>query len=285
MLERTVHTTETAPPEARPLLEGVMTRYGFLPNLAAVMADSPQLLGGYLAVGQAFEESSLSPIEQQVVALTVSAFHRCEYCMAAHSMLAAHLGLSSDDLEALRGGTPMKTPRFESLRQFTNALLDTRGRVTAADVDRMCGTGYSQTQIGDVVLGVAFKTLSNYTHALRPVEVDPQFAAYAWTPPSLPRRATLLIAGWLDGVGKDQLATYQSAAGPIMKKHGGRPLLRSNPVTSLTGDKPDLVVLVEFPSSAAATAAFADPAYRELLPLRDRVFSRIEISDLGETAG
>lgn len=284
MLDWTLQTIETACAEAKPLLEGVVAKYGFLPNLAAAMADTPKLLGGYLAVGKAFEESSLSPIEQQVVALTTSAFHTCEYCMAGHSMLAAHLGMSGGDLEALRAGTAMETPRLESLRQFTKLLIETRGRVIAADIDRMLAAGFTQTQIADVVLGVAFKTISNYSHALRPIPVDPQFATYAWIPPAVPRRATLLIAGWLNGGRIDELTTYQSAAGPIMKKHGGRPRLRAKPVAGLTGDKPDLVVLMEFPSAEAATAAFADPAYRELLPLRDRVFARIEISDLGETA-
>jgi hypothetical protein len=39
--------------------------------------------------------------------------------------------------------------------------------------------GYHNDQIGEVLIGVALKTLSNYTHHLSPVEIDSAFKAEA----------------------------------------------------------------------------------------------------------
>src|SRR5262249_41530964 len=72
-----VHTRETAPAGSRPLLESVEKALGFIPNLYAVFAESPAALKGALAIGEAFSRSTLSPIEQQLVALAVSEANDC----------------------------------------------------------------------------------------------------------------------------------------------------------------------------------------------------------------
>ena len=39
----TRHTAETAPAASQPILDGVKTAFGFVPNLQATMAESPEL--------------------------------------------------------------------------------------------------------------------------------------------------------------------------------------------------------------------------------------------------
>jgi hypothetical protein len=38
-----IHTTETAPEKSKEILESVKSKLGFVPNLYAVMAESPEL--------------------------------------------------------------------------------------------------------------------------------------------------------------------------------------------------------------------------------------------------
>ena len=64
MTKFTVHTVESAPALSRPLLEGIKRVFGFVPNLYAVFAESPAALQGALSIGEAYANSSLSPVEQ-----------------------------------------------------------------------------------------------------------------------------------------------------------------------------------------------------------------------------
>ncbi|CAM5191489.1 carboxymuconolactone decarboxylase family protein [Oligella ureolytica] len=54
-----VYTKESAPKESVPLIEKVLNNNGFLPNLIAVLAGSPQALSTYLNVGASNATTSL----------------------------------------------------------------------------------------------------------------------------------------------------------------------------------------------------------------------------------
>jgi hypothetical protein len=47
MTQFTIHTVDTAPPDSRAALEALRQEVGFLPNLAATMAESPTLIEGF----------------------------------------------------------------------------------------------------------------------------------------------------------------------------------------------------------------------------------------------
>ena len=72
-----VHTKETAPEGARAMLDAIAKKYGFLPNLFGVLAESPTAVQAYAAINNTLEYSALTPVEQQVVTLTVSATNGC----------------------------------------------------------------------------------------------------------------------------------------------------------------------------------------------------------------
>ena len=60
-------------------------------------------------------------------------------------------------------------------------------------------------------------------------------------------------------------AAYAQLAGPALQAAGGRFLARGNPSQVYDNGKNLRVVLIEFPSVAAATAAHDSPAYGEAL--------------------
>src|ERR1700756_1470158 len=82
------YTIDTAPAASKPTLEEAKRTFGFVPNLQAHMAESPELLAGYSALWDLFAKTSLSQTEQQVVYLTTIFENECHYCMAGHTMLA-----------------------------------------------------------------------------------------------------------------------------------------------------------------------------------------------------
>ncbi len=175
-----VLTFDTAPEAARPSLEQAQRAFGFVPNLIGVLANAPIAARAYLALSEIFGSGTLSEIERQVVLLTVSFTHGCEYCMAAHSTVARMVRMPEPVLEALRAGHPLPDDRLETLRRTTAALVTNRGWISDAERQRFAAAGYTAGQLLEVVVGIALKTLSNYTNHLASTPVDAAFAPNAW---------------------------------------------------------------------------------------------------------
>jgi AhpD family alkylhydroperoxidase len=180
----TVHDVDTAPAAARETLAGAKKAYGFLPNLLAVMAGAPALLKSYHTLVDLFEETSLSPSERQVVLLATSYENNCEYCVAAHTVIAGMQRVPDDVVQAIRAGRPIVDPKLEALRRFTTAVVSARGRPSDAEVAAFLDAGYGRIQVLEVVLGVGLKTLSNYTNHIAETPLDRAFARAAWSKPA-----------------------------------------------------------------------------------------------------
>lgn len=178
------HTQETAPEAARALLAAVENRYGFAPNLAAGLANAPAALSAYLAVADAFEGTSLTPVERQVVLLATSVENGCPYCVAAHSMIARKMvGAPDQVVEAMRCGGAPADPKLTALADFARTVVRERGHVADSAAHKaFLAAGYTPAQALEVVVGVTQKTLSNYANGLLGTPVDAAFADDAWTP-------------------------------------------------------------------------------------------------------
>ena len=179
-----VHSKETAPTESAELLATAEKAYGFIPNLLGVMAESPAAIKAYLTIGKIFDESSFSATERQVVILTASRFNECHYCVAAHSVVAGMQKVPADVIKAIRNDQAIDDDKLEALRVFTTSVVEKRGWLSDDDIVSFQAAGYNKAQILEVILGLSFKTLSNYINHLADTPLDDAFAAQAWTPVS-----------------------------------------------------------------------------------------------------
>jgi uncharacterized peroxidase-related enzyme len=182
MAEFEIHTVESAPKESRATLEEVEDQYGFIPNLLRVMAESPQAVRSYWTLGRELNRVSLTPIEQQVVMLTVSLVNRCPYCMAAHSLTARLAGMSDEDIDAIRNCKALGDPRLEALRTFACTITEQRGWVKSAVTEKFLSAGFTKAQVFEVMLGIAYKTMSNYTNHVVGTLLDKQYKEMEWQP-------------------------------------------------------------------------------------------------------
>jgi uncharacterized peroxidase-related enzyme len=182
MTHFTVHTPQTAPAGSRQMLEDVKKALGFIPNLYAVFAESPAALQGALAISEAFSRSTLSPLEQQLVALAVSEANDCEFCVAAHSTFAKRVKADPMLVDAILAREPLSDARYDSLVTFTRKVVEQRGYVTDTDLEAFFQAGYTKEQVIEVVLGVGMKTFNNYVDHIAHVPLNDQFKAEAWPP-------------------------------------------------------------------------------------------------------
>lgn len=190
MTQFTQYTIDTAPEAAKAGLQGTKAAFGFVPNLQTFMAESPALLNSYGATWEIFsKQTSFTPIEQQVVLITVNYEHNCTYCMAGHSTLAQMIKMDEATLNALRNGTTIPDQKLQTLREFTRKVVENRGFVSDADVDTFIAAGYTKANVLDVVAGVALKVMSNYTNHITKTPVDDFAKKNAWTKPSINKAA------------------------------------------------------------------------------------------------
>ncbi len=182
LLNLVPYSAESAPEKAKELMERIRAKYGFVPNVYAGMAHSPGLLETYLVGYEQFrEKSGLNPIEQEVVFLTISRFHRCRYCMAAHSLVADLVAkMPTDVLDAVRKGMSIPDPKLAALAAFTHAMVETRGMPTPEQVREFRAAGYTDRHALEIILALALKTMSNFSNHLLQPELEPAFRAYAW---------------------------------------------------------------------------------------------------------
>ena len=179
----TAYSIETAPEESRVSLIQAQETFGFVPNVEAVSAEAPALLKGGMALWELFGATSFSPIEQQVIYLTINFEHNCHYCMAVHTALAGAVEMDVEDIEALRTGKPLKDPKLQALRQFTQRMVATRGWVTEDEISAFLASGYTKQQVFEVILGIAMKVIHNYTNHIAETHLDEVFQPHTWSRP------------------------------------------------------------------------------------------------------
>jgi uncharacterized peroxidase-related enzyme len=181
-------TIEDAEPRAKTALESARATMGFIPNMYALMANSPGVLESYLHGYALFrQESGFTPVEQEVVFLTISRENSCQYCMAAHSFVADAVSkVPKAVTDAIRDGEPIPDAKLAALSTFTVTMVATRGRPKRADVESFLAAGYSERHILEVILAIAVKTLSNYSNHLFHTPMDRLFTSRVWKASAFP---------------------------------------------------------------------------------------------------
>lgn len=175
-----VHTKDTAPEAAKPVMDQVEQKFGMVPNLIGVMAEAPALAKGYATLSGILGESSLSPAEQQLLLLTTSRENGCEYCVAAHTGGAKRAQLDEAAIEAVRDGKDIPDAKLNALSKFCATMVEKRGWAEPGDIQAFLDAGYTKQNVLEVILAIAVKTMSNYTNHIAETPLDEPFKPLKW---------------------------------------------------------------------------------------------------------
>lgn len=171
-------TVATAPEAAHETLKQVEKAFGFIPNLIATFANAPTLLNGYMALEAQYTKGTLRAAEREVILLAASVENECSYCTAAHATVGKQmLKIPVDTILAIRAGRLDGDDKLIVLAATVRELVNKHGRVSKAVVDRFLGAGYTPQQLLEVLVGIALKTMSNFTDNIFHVEVDAPFVS------------------------------------------------------------------------------------------------------------
>ncbi len=166
MTDFPVLTDEQLPASEADLLAAVNKDFGFIPNLERVLAQAPAALRGYVALWDLIEQTSLTPLQQQLVCQQINRLHDCHYCLAHHDQLLKRAGADAATRQALLDNTALDDPGLHALRTFTIELVNARGFVAPASQQAFLAAGYTSQQMLEVILILSCKVISNYSNHL-----------------------------------------------------------------------------------------------------------------------
>lgn len=173
-----LYTRENAPKESQKLLQDSHSAFGMIPNLHAVMAESPPLLAAYQNLHTLFQQTSFDAEELTVVWQTINVEHKCHYCVPAHTGVAHMMKVDNAIIEALRNGATLPTEKLQVLHTTTLALVRNRGHLSQDETSAFIEAGYEQRNLLEIVLGISQKVMSNYVNHLSETPVDDAFKEF-----------------------------------------------------------------------------------------------------------
>jgi uncharacterized peroxidase-related enzyme len=163
---------ETATGAAAKLLNQVQQTLGVTPNMTKVMANSPALLQGYLALGAALGGGVIPGSVRERLAVATAEVNGCEYCLSAHTYIGANIAkVDADELDRARSAES-SDPHTAALLALSDTILRNRGDVDDATIAAARAAGVTDAEIGEAVGHIALNVLTNYFNVLSQVDND-----------------------------------------------------------------------------------------------------------------
>jgi len=176
MANFTTHTIESAPEGSKAILENLQKQLGFIPNILAILADSPATLDTYLhGIKQLHNNSAFSPREFNALYLAISSDNKCGYCTKAHVPGAIKGGLTTQEIADILDSKPLADQKLNTLVDFGHKIVVNRGFVEQQDIDTLLNAGFTNQHVIEVILIASLKTITNYTNHVAHTELDEQF--------------------------------------------------------------------------------------------------------------
>ena len=175
-----IQTIASAPEKSKAALEQLQQVFGTVPNIAAVISNSPKLVTSLVGVFQQVHSSSLTEPEIQIVLLTDAVTNSSQYAVAFHTALAHQQGVSSEETDAVRAHLVPKDRRFGALSTLAKTLIEKRGHASEQELDAFLAAGFTKEQILEVIAVVAASTITNYAGTIANPPLEETFQPFAW---------------------------------------------------------------------------------------------------------
>jgi AhpD family alkylhydroperoxidase len=112
--------------------------------------------------------------------LTNAVTNACSWAVAFHTMLALKEGLTQEDVEAIRARNLPEDARLAALSHLARRLIETRGHVTAQDLEGFIRAGFTQAQSLEILGLIAASTITNYAGSITQPPLEDFLQSHAW---------------------------------------------------------------------------------------------------------
>lgn len=153
------------------LLKEVNQAFGATPNMFKAVANSPAALksmwGSFGALGSGVLGAKLG----EQIAVAIADRNRCEYCLAAHTVLGRGAGATPAEMLAAQTGRA-SDPRTAAALSFALKVVSHRAQLSESDFLQLRAAGFDDEQIVEILAHVALNLFTNYVNIALDVPVD-----------------------------------------------------------------------------------------------------------------
>lgn len=175
-----VHTIDSAPEKSKPALQSLQSAFGFIPNIAGAMSNSPALIDSLVGLFQQVHGGSFTEPQIQVLLLTNAVTNASSWAVAFHSFLALQQGIDAGDVERIRKGGVPQDAELAALSTLAKTLIEKRGRLAESDLEAFAEAGFTRDLALEVIAVVAASTITNYTGSVTQPPVEEPFRLHLW---------------------------------------------------------------------------------------------------------
>ena len=161
----------TATGKTKEVLDTINTKMGRVPNIFAIMANSPAAVQGYLNFGAALADGVLSAKARESIAIACAETNMCEYCLSAHTFIGKSIGMTDKELIKAQEITS-EDPKTDAAVKFARLLLLRKADISNEEMAPLREAGLTDAEITEVVANVALNVFTNYFNHVAETEVD-----------------------------------------------------------------------------------------------------------------
>ena len=162
---------QAVPAASQPLLDQIQQAFGATPNMFKAVSNSPAALQSMWGFFGALGKGTLGARLGEQLAVAIANANRCEYCLAAHTVLGQNAGATGADMAAAQVGRS-DDPRTAAALAFGLTVVGQRAQVDDADFTNLRTAGFDDGQIVEIMAHVALNLFTNYINVALDVPVD-----------------------------------------------------------------------------------------------------------------
>ncbi len=162
---------DNAAGKQKELFTQIKDAFGVVPNMFKAIGNSPAALQSMFGSFGALGGGKIGAKLGEQIAVLVADINRCEYCLAAHTVLGQKAGLTAADMANAQSGKSSDA-KTQAALNFAAKLVKQRAQITRADVQEVRSAGFSDEEIAEILAHVALNIFTNYTNVAFDVPVD-----------------------------------------------------------------------------------------------------------------
>ncbi|MFL9960195.1 carboxymuconolactone decarboxylase family protein [Paraburkholderia sediminicola] len=174
-----IYAIDSAPDQSKAVLRQLQQTFGFIPNIAGAMAESPVLIDAFLRLFQKVHAGTFTEAQIQTLLLTNAVTNACSWAVAFHTALALNERLAPADVDAIRAGRAPAQRQHAALSTLTKMSIEKRGHLDERDVNAFLEAGFRRDQVFEVLAVAAASTITNYVGNIAQPPLEARFQAHA----------------------------------------------------------------------------------------------------------
>ena len=164
-------TPDLATGTQKELFAQIGNAFGTVPNMFRAIGNSPAALQAMFGFFGALGQGKIGARLGEQIAVMVADINRCEYCLAAHTLLGQKAGLTAEDMARAQSGVSHDA-KTQAVLVFADKLVKNRAQVSVADIQAVRDAGFNDQDIAEILAHVALNIFTNYTNVAFNVPVD-----------------------------------------------------------------------------------------------------------------